>query len=72
MADTLRGLVYDRYKSVREFARAVDWDHQKANLIVNGNREPRVSELNQMAAALDVSVACLAEFFLSKKSQNSD
>ncbi len=72
MAKTLRGIVYDRYKSVRAFARAVGWDHNKANCIVNGDREPRVSDLNEMASALDTSVENLAEIFLSSKSQNCD
>ncbi len=66
MAVTLRGLVYSKFKSIREFARTIGWDHNKATDIVNLEREPRVSELQEMAPILDVSVERLASFFTQK------
>lgn len=66
MFETVRGLVYDRFPSVREFAKAMGWNHNKAAQIVNGEQEPRVTELQQMAVVLNVSVEQLSRIFLRK------
>lgn len=72
MANTLRGAVYDKYPSLRAFSKAIGWDRTKTCNIVNGNREPRVSDLSDMSQALEIPVEELALFFLQNKSQNSD
>lgn len=72
MANTIRGLVYDKYSSIREFARTVGWDANKACGIVNGKREPRLSDLSTMAPAVGKSVEDLAHIFLCDRSQNCD
>lgn len=72
MAITLRGLVYDRYPSIRSFAKAAGWDRTKACKIVNGKREPRVTDLLDMSRALNTPVEKLASFFLQNESQNGD
>lgn len=72
MAGTLRGLVYDKHKSIRAFAVAIGWNRTKANDIVNLKQEPRVTDLQAMAVALDKSVEEVASFFLPSKSQNCD
>ena len=72
MANTLRGAVYDKYPSLRAFSKAIGWDRTKTCNIVNGNREPRVSDLSDMSQALELPVEELALFFLQNKSQNSD
>lgn len=66
MAKTLRGVVYDKFKSIREFARATGWDRSKACDIINFKREPRVSDLQAMALALDMPVEDVTPFFLQK------
>ena len=72
MVETIRGAVYGKYPSIREFAKDVGWDPTKACNIINGKREPRVSDLQDMAPALEMSVEQLARLFLHKKSQNCD
>lgn len=72
MGMTIRGLVYSRFKSVREFSRAVGWNRQKANLIVNCKQVPTVTDVNEMASALGVSVADVTNIFLGEKSQKCD
>lgn len=72
MANTIRGLVYDNYSSIREFARMVGWDKTKACNIVSGKREPRLSDLNSMAPAVGKTVEELAHIFLRDKSQKRD
>lgn len=64
MADTLRGTVHDKYKSIRAFALAAGWDRTKACDIVNMKREPRVSDLQDMARALGKPIQEVASFFL--------
>lgn len=64
MITTLRGLVYNNFPSVRKFAKALGWDRTKANNIVNGSREPRISDLSDMAKVLNMPIEELAEFFL--------
>lgn len=72
MARTLRGVVYDRFPSMRAFSRAIGWDRTKTCNIINGNREPRVSDLSDMSQALNIPVEELASFFLQNKSQKCD
>ena len=72
MANTLRGIVYDQYPSMRAFSKAIGWDRTKTCNIVNGNREPRVSDLSDMSRILGVPVEDLALFFLQSKSQKCD
>lgn len=72
MANTLRGIVYDQYPSMRAFSKAIGWDRTKTCNIVNGNREPRVSDLSDMSRILGVPVEDLALFFLQNKSQKCD
>lgn len=64
MEKGIRGLVYDKYKSIRSFAKAIGWDRTKAWSVVNGIREPRVSELQELALALEMPAIELASIFL--------
>ncbi len=66
MKASIRGLVYGHYKSIREFSKAVGWDRTKACNIVNGTREPRVSEIQDMSRALGLSPEHVASIFLSE------
>lgn len=72
MANTLRGVVYDNFPSMRAFSKVIGWDRTKTCNIVNGNREPRVSDLSDLSRALNMPVEQLAQFFLHNKSQNCD
>lgn len=72
MANTLRGIVYDKYPSMRAFSKAIGWDRTKTCNIINGNREPRVSDLSDMSRILEIPVEVLALFFLQKESQKCD
>jgi len=66
----LRGAIYERFNSEAEFARALGWSKQKLNRITTGYREPTITEVNEFAQALDISVSEVAEFFLNSKSPN--
>ena len=60
----IRGVVYDRFRSISAFADAIGWTRQKATLIVNGNREPNLDDVDKMAKALSLSFEETARFFL--------
>ena len=72
MANTIRGIVYDSFSSIRAFSKAIGWDRTKACNIFNGVREPRVSDLSEMAQILNVPIEDLAKIFLLNRSQNCD
>ena len=61
---TLRGVVYNTYKSIAEFAQAIGWTRQKATNIVNGVTEPSLDDVNKMSKALGISFEKTAKFFL--------
>ncbi len=72
MSATIRGTVYDAFPSIRKFAKAVGWNPTKACDIINGNREPTITDVQEMSVVLGKSVEEIARFFLQKKSQNCD
>lgn len=66
----LRGIICSKYHSEAECARSMDWTKQKLNKITNGSKEPNVTELCELAKAIDVPVQDLALFFLRMWSPN--
>lgn len=63
-------LIYGVYKNESACAAAMGWQRQRLNKITTGNKEPDVSELNELAVALHKSVGEIAEIFLRAKSPN--
>ena len=68
-ADSIRGVVYDRFRSIAAMADVIGWTRQKAWMIVNGQQEPSLDDCDKLAKALDMSFEETAQFFLTKKSQ---
>ena len=50
-----RGLVFSRYKSVTDFAKAVGWSRNKASRILNGVQEPDSHDIVVMTKALNIT-----------------
>lgn len=65
---TFRGLIYSRYKTIADFARAIGWTRQKATNIVNGTQEPSLDDIDKMAKAMEMSLDETARFFLPNRS----
>lgn len=59
----IRGVVYDKYKSISAFADAIGWTRQKATLIIYGNQEPNLDEVDKMSKALNLDYKRTARFF---------
>ncbi|MDO4866334.1 MAG: helix-turn-helix transcriptional regulator [Clostridia bacterium] len=62
---SLRGIVYDKYKSIAQLADAIGWSRQKASNIINGVVEPSLADTDKLSKALDLSFEKTARFFLS-------
>ena len=68
----VKGEVYAKFKNIAELAKKLGWSRQKLSLIVNGKREPNLSDIQVMAKVLNMEADKLAVFFLEMKSQNCD
>lgn len=68
----VRGAVYERYSDIASLAKEIGWSRQKLSPIVNGKREPSLSDVQAMAKAMDMDADKLASFFLDLQSQNCD
>ena len=70
--NNVKGAVYARYKDIADLANALGWSRQKLSPIVNGKKEPSLSDVQEMAKAMEMDVTQLTSFFLELKSQNCD
>ena len=68
----VRGAVYARFSDIAALAKKLGWARQKLSPIVNGKKEPDLSEVQSMADAMEMDASVLASFFLELKSQNCD
>ena len=60
---TLRGLVFDRFHTVSEFASAIGWDRNKAARIVNGKQEPSKKDMETLISFFGIQSEHLASIF---------
>ena len=45
----VKGEVYAKFKNISALAKVLGWSRQKLSLIVNGKREPNLSDIQVMA-----------------------
>ncbi|MCL1873635.1 MAG: helix-turn-helix transcriptional regulator [Clostridiales bacterium] len=64
----LRGIIYTKFDSEANCAKAMGWHRQKLSKITNGTKIPDLFELEQLSKALDVPLSQLAKIFLTQKS----
>ena len=70
--NNVKGAVYARFKDIADLANTLGWSRQKLSPIVNGLKEPDLSDIQAMAKAMEMDVFELTLFFLELKSQNCD
>jgi DNA-binding phage protein len=70
--NNVKGAVYARYRDIADLANTLGWSRQKLSPIVNGKKEPSLSEVQAMASAMEMDVVQLTAFFLELKSQICD
>lgn len=63
---SLRGIVYDKYRSMAELANTIGWTRQKASNIINGNAEPSLDDTYKLSKALGIPFEKTARFFLNR------
>ena len=66
-ANELRGAIYARFKDLSAFAKRLGWSRQRLSYIVNGVREPNLSDIQEIATALDVDPIMVTSFFCSDR-----
>lgn len=66
----LRGLIFAKFDTEADMARAMGWKRQKLNKITNGIHIPNLFELQDISDALDVPYKDIANIFLDKLSPN--
>lgn len=62
----LRSAIYGKFKNETEFAAAIGWSRQKVNKMTNGQYEPDLNEVNDIAKALEMDFYETANLFLLK------
>lgn len=64
----LCGLIHSQYDTEAEFASKLGWDRRKLNRITNGQKEPDLEEVNEIAKGLNRPLEEIAHIFLDRKS----
>lgn len=64
--EKLKGLIYEKFATETDCAKALGWPKQKLNRITNGNSRPDVDELNALAKTLGKSVNEIIYIFLAQ------
>lgn len=62
MAESLKDLILEKYRSQAECARAMNKPRQYLNKIVRKEKEANVKDINLLAEVLNVSVSTIVNF----------
>ena len=62
--NSLRGIVYTKFKSISKLGAAIGWTRQKTSNIVNGISEPSLEDVDKLSKALEMGFEQTARFFL--------
>ena len=61
----LNGLIYGKFSNQAKFAESIGWHRQKLNKIINGDKQPSIDEVRQIAEGLGVPFMDVCQFFLN-------
>lgn len=70
MKRTLSGMIHSVFNSEADCAKKLGWDRQRLNRIVNGQKEPSLSEAAAISAAIGRPQVEVADIFLAYWSPN--
>ena len=62
--EQLRREIRKKYKTDMEMAEKMGWTKQKLSKTILGQRYPKVSDINAMSNALEISVEKVISFFI--------
>jgi len=68
----LNGLIHSKFDSEAKMADALGWPRQRLNKITNGDKEPDLDEVRDIATVLGESFMTVANIFLAIKSPTGD
>ena len=68
----LSGLIHSKFHTESKMADAMGYSRQRLNKITNGDKEPDLEEVRDIANALDEPFMTVAQIFLDLKSPNGD
>ena len=63
----LNSLIHGQFSSQAAFSRHIGWNKQRLNVIINGNKQPTLQEVQTIAEGLNVPFMMVANIFLHKK-----
>lgn len=66
----LNSLIHGQYPNQASFAEAIGWRRQRLNKIVNGEKQPSLAEVQEIAKGLGVPFMMVCNFFLQEESPN--
>ena len=64
----LNSLIYGQFRNQAAFADSIGWSRQRLNKVVNGDKQPSLEDVQDIAEGLGVPFMMVANFFLRKKS----
>ena len=60
----LRSLIYGQFHTAADMARQMEWDKQKLHRVISGKQKPNLTDLSDMARALNQPLMDMANIFL--------
>lgn len=65
--EKIRGLVFSKYKTIREFSNAIGWQRNKSSRILNGIQEPDSGDMRAIAELFELSSEDFFDIFFEKR-----
>lgn len=53
--EKFRGLIFGKYKTIKEFSDAIGWNRSKVSRFLNGAQEPDSDEMREIATFFELS-----------------
>ncbi len=61
--ERFRGLIFGRYRNIKEFSNAIGWNRSKTSRVLNGTQEPNSDEMREFAELFGLSADEFIEIF---------
>lgn len=68
----LCGMIHSQYENEARFADKIGWPRQRLNKITNGQKEPTLQEVADIAEGLNKPLETVANIFLQRSHQTDD
>lgn len=68
--ERFRGVIFGKYKTIKEFSDAIGWNRNKTSRFLNGVQEPDSEEMRKFAEFFQLSPDEFIEIFFEISSQS--